>query len=237
MGVNAASDTSGLFEQSSAWGDLHVLLAAGLRHPDEKLLTALESGAFEAKLRSLTSELGIDLAISLTPPAGNRDALTTAYVQLFEGGQRPTAPPAESPYREWYDRADGGLMNGPSAAEMRQRYRALDVSVPDAYSPDHIALLFEYGSLLLEAGEREAYRSFVRTHLEWLSAFRRATDVAAAEAPVHRWLVVLVDELFVVVRNRLGIEDPPVEQVDRMAARVGPDRSPTRDFSSTRRRE
>ncbi|WP_229109256.1 TorD/DmsD family molecular chaperone [Halapricum desulfuricans] len=215
------SPSVSVFEQSAAWRDLHVLLATGLRHPDEQFRAALETGEFEAELRSLVSELDVGLAISVVPPVERSDGLTTAYIDLFEGGQQPYAPPVESPYRPWYDRDEGGLMNGPSAAEMRQRYRALDVSVPDAYSPDHIALLLEYGSLLLEADEREAYRSFVRTHFEWVPALRRATDTAAANAPVYRWLAVLIDELCVALRDRLDVPDPTAEDVDRMVARAG----------------
>jgi len=215
------SPAASVFEQSTAWRDLHVLLATGFRHPDEQFSAALETGEFEAELQSLASELDASLAISVVPPVERSDGLTTAYIDLFEGGRQPYAPPVESPYRVWYDRDEGGLMNGPSAAEMRQRYRALDVSVPDAYSADHIALLLEYGSLLLEADEREAYRSFVRTHFEWVPALRRATDTAAASAPVYRWLAVLIDELFVALRDRLDIPDPTAEDIDRMVTRVG----------------
>ncbi len=217
---SVASDSAVFFEHSTAWRDLHVLLANGLRHPDEQFQAALETGSFESQLATLLSDVDASLAVSLTPPSERDTALTMSYVDLFEGGRKPHAPPAESPYLAWYDRDDGGLLNGPSAAEMRDRYRAIGVSIPDAYPPDHIALLLEYGSLLLESDERDAYRSFVRTHFEWLPAFRRAVDIAAADAPIYRWLALLVDELFVVVRGRLDIDDPADAEIERMVERV-----------------
>ncbi|WP_229114431.1 molecular chaperone TorD family protein [Halapricum desulfuricans] len=212
-----------VLERSQSWRDLHVLLANALRHPDEQFSDAIETGEFEAQLRSLVSTLDVDLAISLSPPLEESSGLTAAYIDLFEGRRQPYAPPAESPYRAWYDRDEGGLMNGPAAAEMRQRYRAIDATVPDAYAADHVALLLEYESLLLEAGDHDAYRSFARSHFEWLPALRRATDAAAAEAPVYRWLVVLLDELFVVLRDRLELSEPTTADVERMLGRIGPD--------------
>jgi len=49
-----------------------------------------------------------------------------------------------------------------------------------------------------------------------LPALRRAADVAA----VYRWLALLVDELFVVVHDRLAIEAPADADIERMVERI-----------------
>jgi TorA maturation chaperone TorD len=104
---------------------------------------------------------------------------------------------------------------------MRDRYRAIDAEVPEAYPADHVALQLEHGSFLLEAGEHEEYRTFVADHLDWLPAFARAADAAAAEAPFHRWVVALTATAFGIVRDRLGIADPTGETIDEMVDRIG----------------
>jgi TorA maturation chaperone TorD len=215
-----STDEPPVIDRSTAWRDLQVLLATGFRHPDDRLREAITSGEFEHELRSLASELGLDLEIELDVPIDAEADLTTAYIDLFEGGKRPYAPPAESPYRGWYGDRDGGLMSGPSAAEMRERYQALEASVPGEYTADHVALLLEYGSLIVEVNDREIYRSFVRTHYDWTPAFRRLADDAAADAPFHRWLVAVTDEVLAAVRDRLGFEEPTADEIDRMADRI-----------------
>ncbi|MEF8855273.1 MAG: molecular chaperone TorD family protein, partial [Haloarculaceae archaeon] len=114
-----------------------------------------------------------------------------------------------------------GLMGGPPAAEMAQRYGAVGAEFPDAYPADHVALLLEYGSVLLDAGEHEEFAGYVDAHLDWIPAFRLATAGATAEAPFHRWAVTLLDDVVAELRSRLGI-DP----VETQSARVMVDRVP-----------
>lgn len=217
---DAMTDDQPTLEPTDRWRDLHVVLAAGLRHPDRQLREDVESGAYARELTDVAIDLGVEDALAIDPPAIDDREFTEDYVDLFEAGRTPYAPPAESPYREWYGSRDGGLMGGPPAADMRDRYRAIGAEIPEAYPADHVALQLEYGSFLLEAGEHEEYRAFVANHLDWVPAFARATDAAAAEAPFHRWVVGLTATAFGIVRDRLGIADPTDETVDRMLGRI-----------------
>jgi TorA maturation chaperone TorD len=214
------TDDQPALEPTDRWRDLHVVLGAGLRHPDGQLREDVESGAYARELTDVATDLGVEDDLETVPPEMDDREFTEDYVALFEAARTPYAPPAESPYREWYGSRDGGLMGGPSASDMRDRYRAIDAEVPEAYPADHVALQLEYGSFLLEAGEHEEYRAFVEHHLDWLPAFERATEAAAAEAPFHRWVVALTATTFGIVRDRLGIVDPTDETVDRMIDRV-----------------
>jgi len=214
------TDDQSALEPTDRWRDLHVVLAAGLRHPDRQLREDVENGAYARELTDIATDLGVEDDLAIDPPTIEGREFTEDYVALFEAARTPYAPPAESPYREWYGSRDGGLMGGPSASDMRDRYRAIDAEIPEAYPADHVALQLEYGSFLLEAGEHEEYRAFVADHLDWLPAFERATEAAAAEAPFHRWVVALTATAFEVVRDRLEVPDPTAEAVERMADRV-----------------
>ncbi|MFC7045014.1 molecular chaperone TorD family protein [Halobacteriaceae archaeon GCM10025711] len=115
---------------------------------------------------------------------------------------------------------DGGLLGGPSAVDMRRRYAALGATPPSAYPADHVALLLEYASVLLEHGEREAYAAFVADHLDWLPAFRAQVDRAAADAAFYRWAVALVDDVVAAVRDRLDIPHPDAATTETMVDRL-----------------
>ncbi len=212
-------DTASL-DPAPAWRDLHVALATPLRRPDDRLTATLAEG-YATELTDLAAEVGLDVDVPLDPPAVADRDLTGDYVAIFEAAETPYAPPAESPYKPWYGDRDGGLMGGPSATEMERRYETIDATVPESYPADHVALLLEYASVLLEAGEHDQYRSFVSSHFDWLPAFRRLTDDAAADAPLQRWAVGMTDAVFDEVRSRLGIADPAPEEIERMADRIG----------------
>jgi TorA maturation chaperone TorD len=217
---DAIADDLSVLEPAGAWRDLHVLLASGVRRPNERLRADIEDGTYESRLADLAGGVALDVGMTLDPPSVTDRDLTGDYVALFEAAQTPYAPPAESPYKPWYGDRSGGLMEGPPAAEMEERYRAIDATVPRAYPPDHVALLLEYGSYLLEAGEHQAYRTFVATHLDWIPAFRRLTATAAAEAPFYRWIVALTAATLEAIRDRLGIASPGQDTVETMLDRA-----------------
>jgi len=218
--TESMSDDGPILEPTDRWRDLHVVLAAGLRHPDRQLREDVENGSFASELTEIASALGIEGDLATDPPTDEGREFTEDYVALFEAAETPYAPPAESPYKPWYGSRSGGLMDGPPASDMRERYRAIGAQVPEAYPADHVALQLEYGSVLLEAGEHREYRAFVDEHLDWLPAFERATNAAAADAPVHRWLVGLTTTTVEVIRHRLGIPDPSDGTIRRMTDRI-----------------
>jgi TorA maturation chaperone TorD len=194
--------------RAGAWADLLAALSNCLREPDDALVASVREG----ELGEVVAEAGetLDLPADADPPAVESvGALTESYVALFEAMETPYAPPAESPYKPWYgDRR--GMMGGPSAEEMSQRYAALDAEFPGSYPPDHVALLLEYGTVLLDAGEIEEFAGHVDAHLDWVPALGLATAGAAADAPFHRWAVGLLDDATVALRSRLGLD--PVDE-------------------------
>ncbi|MCU4718276.1 TorD/DmsD family molecular chaperone [Halapricum hydrolyticum] len=212
-------DTHGTAELAQ----LYSLLSECLKHPDEAFYEDVAAGRFDAEREQLTSALGLDAdaAPSAEHLPDSRAALDNQYISLFEAFETPYAPPIESPYKEWHEGAGSdGLLGGPPADDMRRKYAALDASPPVAYQPDHLALLLEYASLLVESADRDVYATFVDEHLDWLPAFRHRVEDAAADAPFYRRSVALVCDAVAAERDRLGVTEPDSATIATMLERV-----------------
>lgn len=205
------------------WKRLYELLSECFKHPDEQFHEDVRAGRLESELEPVAESLGVEIVqnvdFSLVPDTAA--AFDNEYIALFEAFETPYAPIVESPYKEWYEGpASDGLLNGPPAEDMERRYAAMDIEFPYAYLPDHLALLLEYASLLVEAGTTEQHREFVAEHFDWIPAFRVLVEEAAAESPFHRRYVTITDELFAQIRNRFDIADPTQAEIDAMINRV-----------------
>lgn len=200
------------------WAALLALLSNCLKHPDESLRTAIADGSLEADLAATTRAVGVDRT-SPVPGVEDRD-VTEDYEALFGAFRQPFAPPAASPYKEWYEDRDGGLMDGPPASRMEDRYEALDVTIPEAYPPDHVSLQLEYASLLAEAAAFDELAAFVEMELDWIDAFGALVDDSAAEAPFHRYCVDVLITAVAALRAALDVEEPSDAQIDRMSERA-----------------
>ncbi len=181
------------------------------------------------ELRAHERELGITLPSGSLPDPGDRASLQHAYLSLFEAMKQPFAPPVESPYKLWYGDRDGGLMDGPAATEMERRYETIDASPPPAYPADHIALLLEYGGLLLEAGAVEAYRSFLEEHLDWIGALAELVDAAAEDAVFYAFVIAVLDAVLAELRSQLEVTPPSAAEVEAMVERVDSNTLPQRE--------
>ena len=64
---------------------------------------------------------------------------------------------------------------GDPAVEMINRYRMAGIEIPQIYkdTPDHIAILLEYASLLCENIEKEERECFVSYHFDWVEELRK----------------------------------------------------------------
>ena len=215
--------------RSPEWSDLHTLLAECFKEPTDGFVEEVRAGHLESELRAHAAALSLDLETMSPPDPADRGSLQRSYLSLFEAMEEPFAPPVESPYKPWYGDRDGGLMGGPSATEMERRYEAIDASPPPAYPPDHVALLLEYGALLLDAEADDQYREFVADHLDWIEALGVLVDQAAASAPFYRWAVAVLEEVTGAIRARVGIEGPAQSQIDSMVDRVDGSSAPEPD--------
>lgn len=165
--------------------DVYVLLSRCFQHPDDAFVEAVAAGRVEATLRDRLAPLGADIDAR---PTEVPDAFPAAYMRTFEAFRGPSAPPVESVYETWWDGTERELLSGPAAREMDARYDAHEMDVPPGYPPDHLSLLLEYGSVLLEADAPEAYLAFHEDHFDWIAAFRdRMSETCTV--PFYRWAV------------------------------------------------
>ncbi len=207
-------------ESADEWADLYSLLAECFKHPDDQFVRDVQSGLLEDELGEYVDALSLS-AVDVVPPDVDEGRINEEYLAMFEAYETPYAVPAESPYEEWYGDYDGGLLGGPAATEMERRYEALGVEPPNEYPADHVALLLEYAALLLEHGQHDEYVQFLDEHFDWIPAFGRAAESAAAESAFYRWAVrVLVDAVHE-ARERSGVPHPDEETVEEMVRRTG----------------
>lgn len=181
MTANVHRESAGAGETPEELAALLTVLARCFEHPDEETAGVIESGRLGTELRERARRLGLDMD---TPP--DPEDPREAYLRTFESYEGEYAPPAESAYREWWDGTERGILSGPPAHDMRARYEELGAEIPAAYPADHVSLLLEYGSLLLESGHGRAYLAFHDAHFEWIPAFRRRIERTAGE-PFYRW--------------------------------------------------
>lgn len=176
---------------TDTYADCYALLASCFQHPDDAFVEAVEDGTLAATIDEYAETLGVE---GIEPPPGFDEPPREAYLRTFEAFDGEYAPPAESAYETWWDGEKRGILSGPPASDMQQRYEALDAEVPAAYPADHVSLLLEYASLLLEAGNREEYATFHAAHFEWLPAFRERVE-STADSPFYHWAVQTVDRM------------------------------------------
>lgn len=219
MTTDTTSSDGGL-EQPTEWATLHTLLAECLKEPSETFVEEVTAGRLQTEFDRHVDALGLDVTDTNPPVPESRGSLQESSLALFEAMAQPYAPPAESPYKPWHGDREGGLLGGPPATDMEHRYEALDAEPPAGYPVDHVALLLEYGALLLEAGEISAYRAFLLDHLDWIPAFHAVVEDATAEAPFYRWTVARLEEVLAQLRARLAVPEPDEASINDMCERV-----------------
>ncbi|MFW5919013.1 MAG: TorD/DmsD family molecular chaperone [Halanaeroarchaeum sp.] len=213
------------FDRSDDWAATFAVLADCVRKPDEALVEDVEDGHLHAAMEDLTADLDLQPANGTMPPEiGSVGDATESYLGLFEAMRKPFAPLAESPYKPWYGEREG-LMGGPPAKDMLRRYESVEAEFPAGYPPDHLALEFEYASLLFESNAEVETERFVAHHLDWIPALRATVDDAVAEAPFYRWAIAVADEITVALRSRLDVDPVSERDIEEMTSRVDAGRS------------
>jgi|GEM_PF-819989 len=171
--------------------ELYALLAKGFEHPSEAFYQAVKTGKFDADVRTRLEQLGVTVDPEPALEVSHGD-LREAYLRTFEAFAGPSAPPVESFYEPWWDERDREILSGPAEADMRRRFNELAIDVPNAYPEDHLALELEYASLLLEAGNEDAYAAFHREHFDWIPDFVDRVE-ATVDDPFYAWIVSVLE--------------------------------------------
>ena len=191
-------------------GELYTLLARCFGSPDEELLDALQDGSLHDQLVERSERLGFSPERPPTPAVDTAGEFRELYLGTFEAFDGPYAVPAQSAHEQWWDGRQGGLLGGPAAADMRERYDRAGIDVPEAYPPDHVALLLEYAGLLLESGSGRAYAEFHADHMGWFPAFQRRIEETEG-AEFYQWAAGVLVEAVDRAETVLGVGEQVTE--------------------------
>lgn len=166
----------------------YFALSECFKEPDEPFVADVLGGVVTETIGNAFAAIGLGRDVALgfwllsCAPAEATELFVDEYYALFKGPIPPYVVPVESVYRIWADTSMAGahakgkdMIMGDPAIEMLKRYKADGIEIPDAFSayPDHVALLLEYGGLLLERGNAGAYAEFLRKRLSWFSDLRQ----------------------------------------------------------------
>jgi len=167
-------------------GAIYAALSECFKEPSEEFADDIASGRLEEVIKEGLSQLCIPVpgemlrSLRIYNPVYKK--LKADYHSLFFPLY---VVPVESVYKEWAEtddvtgamKGDKGYIMGDPAVEMINRYRMAGIEIPQLYkdTPDHIAILLEYASLLCENIGKDERACFVSGHLDWVEALR--TDI------------------------------------------------------------
>lgn len=176
---------------SATDGELFAALASCFQQPDVGFVRAIDNGELASVVgaRMITIE-----GIERPPEVQDLATLRREYLHTFEAFEGEYAPPAESAYEKWWDGTKRGILSGPPASDMKRRHEVLDAEVPPEYPADHISLLLEYASLLLDVEQYEEYARFHAAHFDWIPAFRERVE-ETSDSAFYLWAVWTLDSV------------------------------------------
>ena len=177
--------------------ELFGLLSAFWQPPDELFWHNLADGSVDAELANFSQLAGFStLSPSRTsfqhtlPPL---DALRLFYLRCFIGIGKQSALPVESIYKKWTDdptarlpiAGSTGYLMGDPALHAKYLLDHYQLQVPPDYRmmPDHLLLLLELLSFLLENRPIAEAALFLRQHFDWLDSFAEALEAIDPENP------------------------------------------------------
>ncbi len=199
--------------------EAYFALSECFKEPTREFASDVSLGLLRDTLAKAFSELGLTLdADSLHDTGAEGEVLNRlrpAYHALFAVPSSRFVLPVESVFKEWRAGeslgAASGMIMGPSALDMNERYRTRGLQLPGEMKdyPDHVALLLEYCGLLCQEGLLEEQRGFVASHLDdWIEVLAdQVEDVA--EIPFYKAVARALRAFVRAERRELGLPESP----------------------------
>ena len=180
-----------------AAAELFGLLSAFWQPPDELFWHNLADGSVDAELANFSQLAGFSpLSPSRTSfqhTLPTLDALKLFYLRCFIGIGKQSALPVESIYKKWTEdptarlpiAGSTGYLMGDPALHAQYLLNHYQLQVPPDYRmmPDHLLLLLELLSFLLENRPVAEADLFLRQHFDWLDSFAEALEAIDPENP------------------------------------------------------
>ena len=225
-------------------GAIYAALSECFKEPSQEFADDIASGRLEDVIKDGLSQLCIPVPICHPElvsgsqimqgqeiPEQVRDDRDNVYNKLKADYHSLFFPlyvvPVESVYKEWSKtddvtgalKGEKGFIMGDPAVEMINRYRMAGIEIPQTYkdTPDHIALLLEYVSLLCDHAEKEDRTGFVLSHLDWVDDLRN--DIYKySESSFYRYVADITvafihyERKNLMSMSRVGITTLPVHE-------------------------
>ena len=180
-----------------AAAELFGLLSTFWQPPDELFWYNLADGSVDAELANFSQLAGFSpLSPSRTSfqhTLPTLDALKLFYLRCFIGIGKQSALPVESIYKKWTEdptarlpiAGSTGYLMGDPALHAQYLLNHYQLQVPPDYRmmPDHLLLLLELLSFLLENRSVAEADLFLRQHFDWLDSFAEALEAIDPENP------------------------------------------------------
>lgn len=180
---------------------VYALLAEALAPPPhEEALTRLSYGSWGKEMAGALTALDNPVVIpdSLRRPAATADQLGREYLNAFFLPDGRKIWLVESVYKPWTRdesaevsfKGETGWLGGDSAAHMRDLIAQIQIELPLEIQgmPDHLAVLLEFMSLLLEEALQNDQATFLAQHLDWLPLLLARCDEAGLTGPYRALL-------------------------------------------------
>ena len=180
---------------NQAAAELFGLLSAFWQPPDQEFWNNLAAGAVDQELGYFSKQAGYDRSLSLAPSFRETlpplAAIQYFYLRCFVGIGKQAVLPIESVYKKWTTdpsarlpiAGETGYLMGDPALHVQYLINQYGLQIPPDYRmmPDHLVLLLELTSVLLEQRSPEEARLFLSQHLDWLKPFEKALDCVETE--------------------------------------------------------
>ena len=186
--------------ENSAAADLFLHFSDFWRPPDSDFWQDAAAGVVDETIATLSEQAGYPMVENireccrdLLPPLS---ALQYFFVRCFIGIGKKSVLPVESVYKKWTEdtttrlpiAGSTGYLMGDAALHARYLMDHYGLSVPPDYRmmPDHLTLLLELASYVLENRTQEEAQLFLSQHLDWLGKFASALQETEVESELDQ---------------------------------------------------
>ena len=163
--------------------EIYLNLAEFLNEPDAKHYNLLVTGKFEEIMQELFIKANYQYPkqVSFTNIFENEDEMQEAYFNCISGHVKSTTLPVESCFKPWTTDNESDMYNlkgyllGDSAEHVKYLFGHYNLELPTEFlsAPDHLILLLEFLSFLIERRSNDEVVQFLIDHFDWLPELQR----------------------------------------------------------------
>lgn len=164
--------------------EIYLTLAEFLKEPSDMHYNLLTSGEFDKLMQRLFSKVNYQYPNQLifASQFSNKSELKEAYLNCISGHVKSTTLPVESYFKSWTTDKESDMYNlkgyllGDSAEHIKYLFEHYNLELPAEFlnMPDHLILLLEFLSFLIEKRTDKEILQFIRDHFDWLPELQQS---------------------------------------------------------------